>query len=133
MRGDFKVAIRRCIIGLALAVVVLAGAAPALTSSNGVVISEFRFRGPAGGNDEFVELMNTSSGPVAIGGWQLQGCASGTGAASSRATVPAGVTLQAGEHYLFFNNNATGGGFGKGARGDRPRPRVPPRAQARHL
>jgi predicted extracellular nuclease len=103
------VGIRRCIVGLALAVVVLAGATPALTSSNGVVISEFRFRGPAGGNDEFVELMNTSSGPVGIAGWQLQGCASATGAASSRVTVPAGVTLQAGEHYLFFNNNATGG------------------------
>jgi uncharacterized protein len=103
------VAIRRCIVGLALAVVVLAGAAPALTSSNGVVISEFRFRGPVGGNDEYVELMNTGSGPVSIGSWQLQGCSSTTGTASSRATVPAGVTLQAGEHYLFVNNNATGG------------------------
>jgi uncharacterized protein len=108
-RGDFKVAIRRCIVGLALAVVVLAGATPALTSSNGVVISEFRFRGPVGGNDEYVELMNTSSGPVSIGSWQLQGCSSTTGVASSRVTVPAGVTLQAGEHYLFVNNNATGG------------------------
>ena len=58
--------IRRSIVGLALAVVVLAGAAPALTSSNGVVISEFRFRGPVGGNDEYVELMNAGSGPVDI-------------------------------------------------------------------
>ena len=109
MRGELKVTIRRCIVGLALAVVVLAGATPALTSSNGVVISEFRFRGPVGGNDEYVELMNTSSGPVSIGSWQLQGCASATGVASSRVTIPAGVTLQAGEHYLFVNNNATGG------------------------
>ena len=100
--------IRRSIVGLALAVVVLAGAAPALTSSNGVVISEFRFRGPAGGNDEYVELMNAGSGPVDISAWALQGCSSTTGAASARATVPAGVTLQAGEHYLFTNNNATG-------------------------
>src|SRR4051794_12942194 len=109
MRGELKVGIRRCIVGLALAVVVLAGATPALTSSNGVVISELRFRGPAGGNDEFVELMNTGSGPVDISAWALQGCSSTTGAASSRATVPAGVTLQAGEHYLFVNNTATGG------------------------
>ncbi|HSS81060.1 MAG TPA: lamin tail domain-containing protein [Gaiellaceae bacterium] len=108
MRGEKQVGIRRSIVGLALAVVVLAGAAPALTSSNGVVISEFRFRGPAGGNDEFVELMNAGSGPVDIGAWALQGCSSTTGAASTRATVPAGVTLQAGEHYLFTNNNATG-------------------------
>jgi len=118
MRGESNVGIRRSIVGLALAVVVLAGAAPAFTSSNGVVISEFRFRGPAGGNDEYVELMNTSAGPVDISSWVLQGCSSTTGVASARVTVPAGVTLQAGEHYLFFNNNATGGYSGAVA-GDR--------------
>src|SRR4051812_50199906 len=121
MRGDFKVAIRRCIIGLALAVVVLAGAAPALTSSNGVVISEFRFRGPAGGNDEFVELMNTSSGPVAIGGWEPQGCASGTRAPAARVTGPAGGTLQAGGHHPLFQKHATRGGVGGGGGGARAR------------
>jgi predicted extracellular nuclease len=109
MRGEKTVGIRRSIVGLALAVVVLAGAAPALTSSNGVVISEFRFRGPAGASDEYVELMNTGSGPVDISAWALQGCVAATGVASARTTVPAGVTLQAGEHYLFFNNTATGG------------------------
>ena len=42
-----------------------------------VVISEFRARGPAGGNDEFVELRNISAAPGRRSrGWVLQGCAS---------------------------------------------------------
>src|SRR4051794_41857146 len=111
MRGDFKVAIRRCIIGLALAVVVLAGAAPALTSSNGVVISEFRFRGPAGGNDEFVELMNTSSGPIAIGGWELQGCASGTRRPAAPGPGPGGGPPPGRGHHPFLHKKTPRGGF----------------------
>jgi len=31
----------------------------------GVVISEFRFRGPNGGSDEFIELYNNSTGAFA--------------------------------------------------------------------
>ena len=73
-------------------------------SPNGVVVSEFQFRGPTGGNDEFVELLNTSSAPVDISGWRLQGCAGASGAASNRATVPAGITLGPGQHYLFGNS-----------------------------
>src|SRR5215212_10706267 len=69
------------------------GAAPAAASTNGVVISEFRTRGPVGGNDEFVEIRNAGSAPVNISLWKLQGCASGTGTPSDRATVPAGVVL----------------------------------------
>src|SRR2546423_8765185 len=41
--------------------------------STNVVISEFRVRGPNGGNDEFVELYNLSGAPVAIGGWEIRG------------------------------------------------------------
>jgi predicted extracellular nuclease len=87
----------------------LAWTASALASTSGVVISEFRFRGPAGGNDEYVELMNASTNPVDISGWKLQGCAAASGAASDRTTIPAGVVLQPAEHYLFVNNNASGG------------------------
>ena len=86
------------------------GAAPAAASTSGVVISEFRARGPLGGNDEFVELRNAGAAPVDISGWLLQGCASGTpGAASTRATVSPGVVLAPGQSYLFANNNAIGG------------------------
>ena len=77
-------------------------------SPNGVVISEFRFRGPAGGNDEFVEFFNTSAGEVNISGYKLQGCASTSGSLSDRTTVPDGTVLKAGQHYLFTNSGNSG-------------------------
>jgi len=89
-----------------LAVLALVGSSTAFASSNGVVISEFQFRG-VDGNDEFVELLNTSPGNVSVGGWRLQGCAAESGAASARATVPAGVTLGPGQRYLFANSGGT--------------------------
>jgi predicted extracellular nuclease len=96
------------LLAFALLLVPLASASP-----NGVVISEFRFRGPSGGNDEFVELLNTSTGSVDISGYRLQGCAASSGAPSTRTTVPAGTVLQAGQHYLFTN-----GGYSDTVAGD---------------
>jgi len=84
-------------------------AAPAFASPSGVVISGFQVRGPAGGNDEYIELRNTSAGAVDISGWKLQGCGSASpGTAGTRATVAAGVTLTAGQYYLFTNNGSAG-------------------------
>ena len=94
-------------IVLSLAALLLS-LAPALASPNGVVISELRARGPAGGNDEFVELFNTSSSDVDISGYKLQGCASTSGSPSDRTTVPAGTVLNPGEHYLFTNSGSSG-------------------------
>jgi|GEM_PF-484068 len=82
-------------------------------SSSGVVISQFAVRGPAGGNDEFVEINNAGAASVAIGGWTLQGCANGSpGTASVRATVPAGTVLLPGRYYLFANTAASGYSLG---------------------
>ena len=93
---------RRSLLTTALIAGTLLVPASAASASD-IVISEFRTRGPAGGNDEFVEIRNTSAAPVAIGGLQLQGCASGTGSIGNRATVSAGVTLAPGQTYLFTN------------------------------
>jgi predicted extracellular nuclease len=76
---------------------VMAGAAQA--ASPNVVISEFRTRGPAGGNDEFIELYNRSTSPVPIGGWQILG-SSNTAPTGARATITAGRMLDPGCHYL---------------------------------
>src|SRR6266498_525405 len=65
-----------------------------------VVISEFRTRGSAGATDEFIELFNATTVDVTIGGWILKrssGCGS---TIASIATIPAGVALAPGEHYL---------------------------------
>ena len=76
--------------------------------STNIVISEFRVRGPNGGNDEFVELYNLSGAPVAIGGWNIRGSNNAAGV-SIRATITAGTILQPGCHYLL--TNAAAGGY----------------------
>ncbi len=92
-----------------LCTILVLAASPALAAPNGLVISGFQVRGPVGGNDEYIELRNTSSSSVDISGWKVQGCASGTpGAASTRATVADNIVLTAGQYYLFTNNGSSG-------------------------
>ncbi|WP_293373534.1 lamin tail domain-containing protein [Nevskia sp.] len=99
--------------GLIAATAMAAAGSAFAQAASGVVISQFAVRGPAGGNDEFVEIFNTSSAPIAIGGWTLQGCANGTpGNPSVRTTVPAGTVLLAGQYYLFANTAAAGYSLG---------------------
>ncbi len=88
---------------LALAALTFAAASSAST----LVIKEFRFRGPAGGNDEFIEIYNGGSTSVAIGGYKIRG-SSATGTIGDRVTVSTGVTLGPGCHYLFTNSAASG-------------------------
>jgi len=88
-----------------LAMSALTGVAHA--ASPNIVISEFRTRGPVGGNDEFVEIWNNSAVAVNIGGYTLRG-SNNAAVTSVRATVPAATTLNAGCYYLFTNNNTTG-------------------------
>jgi hypothetical protein len=45
---------------------------PLASSSSGIVINEFRVRGPKGGDDEFIELRNDASTPIALGGWSVK-------------------------------------------------------------
>ena len=76
-------------------------------SGIGVVINEFRTRGPMGANDEFIELRNNSSANVNIGGWQVVGSNS-SGATSVRRNIPSGIVLGVGCHYLLGNSNTNG-------------------------
>jgi predicted extracellular nuclease len=111
---------RRRLLSVFGSVLIVAGLLPvaAVASTSGVVISEFRFRGPLGGNDEFVELVNAGLTVVDISGWRLQGCSGTTGAPSQRATVPAGVSLSPGQHYLFTNSATSGGPYSGTVPGD---------------
>jgi uncharacterized protein len=79
----------------------------AAQSGTSVVISEFRTRGPLGGNDEFVELFNPTAAPIDIGGWKIRG-SNASGAVGDRATVPAGTTLGPGCFFLATNAGASG-------------------------
>lgn len=72
-----------------------------------LLISEFRLRGPAGDDDEFIELYNNTDAPIAVAttdgssGWAL--------AASDgviRFTIPNGTIIPARGHFLGINSNA---------------------------
>jgi beta-lactamase superfamily II metal-dependent hydrolase len=75
-----------------------------------VLISELRLRGPGGANDEYVELRNTGTVAADISGWRLQGCAATSGAATNRATIPAGTVIPPGGYYLFARDGHYTGG-----------------------
>jgi predicted extracellular nuclease len=89
----------------AVAFGIVGAAMPAPSTT--VVVSEFRVRGPQGGNDEFIELYNVSSSPVAIGGWKVNG-SNNAGTTSTRATITSGKVLGPGCHYLLANSSASG-------------------------
>jgi hypothetical protein len=72
-------------------------------SSSSIVISEFRTRGPNGGNDEFIELYNLSSSSVNIGGWRIEG-SNNSGSVTTRAVVN-GTVVNPHCHYLLANSN----------------------------
>jgi MYXO-CTERM domain-containing protein len=73
----------------------------------GVLISQFRVRGPAGGNDEFVELYNAGTAAAVIGGWKLNG-SNNAGSVGTRATVPAGTSIGPRSFYLLANAGSSG-------------------------
>jgi hypothetical protein len=90
----------------------ITGTLPTATNTSspaaGIVISEFRAIGATGGNDEFIELYNRTSSPITIGGWVINkstGCGTNT---SLIATIPSGVTLGVGKHYLIGGSSYSG-------------------------
>lgn len=89
----------------------LAIAGPAAAAESDIKVSELRFRGPTGGNDEFVELVNTGVTRQSIAGLRLVGCST-SGPSGTRATVPPSRSIPPGGRYLFANNaSGTGGQY----------------------
>lgn len=72
-----------------------------------LTISQFRVRGPSGGNDEFVELHNSSAAPLDLSGYTLQG-SNASGTTGIRATLPSATTIGPG-CYLLLTNTASNG------------------------
>lgn len=106
--------------------VVVAGLGMALPSQAApaapVLINEVETRGPAGGNDEFVELRNGTPVAVDISDWALRRCNSADTTLTSQIDLtdalgaklggtgrfPAGTTIQP-NGFLVIANKATGG------------------------
>ncbi len=72
-----------------------------------VRISEIADSGPAGDDDEFVELANYGTEPVNLSGWSLTRCeATGRGNAGHQVADLGDVTLRPGEVYLATDDGA---------------------------
>src|SRR5512139_965696 len=78
-------------------------------------LNQFRARGPAGGNDEFVELINTGSTTLDVSGYQLNG-SNASGTVGTRLTLPAGTSIAPGCHLLLTNKSS--GGYSGSVAGD---------------
>ncbi|HEX5305764.1 MAG TPA: lamin tail domain-containing protein [Dyella sp.] len=70
-------------------------------------INQFRARGPAGGNDEFVELINAGSTALDVSGYRLNG-SNASGTVGTRLTLPAGTSIAPGCHLLLTNTSSSG-------------------------
>src|SRR5688572_5131384 len=74
--------------------------------NSGIIISEFRFDGPNGTSDEFVEIVNNTSDPKTIvssdannlKGWTVWGIVAGN--AQKICTIPFNTLLAPGQHFL---------------------------------
>jgi subtilisin-like proprotein convertase family protein len=78
--------------------------------AGGALISEFRFRGLGGINDEFVELYNNTDSIITVpaSGWTLRRTDT-TGALATVFSIPPGAVIPARGHYLAVNNTAVTG------------------------
>ena len=77
---------------------------PTPTISQNVVINELMWMGSSVSTaDEWIELKNTTSTSINIGGWKLLGAAESAGII----TIPLGKTILANGFFVIANNNAS--------------------------
>lgn len=92
------------------------------TPPTSLLISAFRFRGPQGPNDEFIELYNNSDSPVTVctadqsGGWTLAARSTNGLTTSLVFGLPAGMVIPARGYFLGVN--VSPGGYGGAATGN---------------
>ena len=72
-----------------------------------VSIDQFRVRGPAGGNDEFVELFNAGPAAIDLSAYKFN-ASNASGTTGTRLTFPAGTQLASGCHLLLTNSASSG-------------------------
>jgi hypothetical protein len=81
---------------------------PNTASAGQLVISEFRYRGPNGANDEFIEIANVSGSDHTVAAAVTDGSNDGYGVAASdgtnRCVIPNGTVIPNRGHYLCVNS-----------------------------
>lgn len=87
---------------------------PPCTPPTTLIISEFRFRGVAGPNDEFIEFYNNSDSQISVctadqsAGWALASRKADGSSASTVFVIPYGKVIPARGHLLAVNNSPNG-------------------------
>ena len=79
---------------------------PPPPTSAGIVINEFRTRGPGGHYDEFIELRNDATVPIDISAWRLN-YSERTVTLVTLATISPGTILNPGCHFLLTRSART--------------------------
>lgn len=79
---------------------------PSITTATGLIISEFRVRGPSGANDEFVELYNNSGADHTVTASSGTGYSVVASDGVARCIVPNGTVIPNRGHYLCVNSAA---------------------------
>jgi hypothetical protein len=94
--------------------VTVTGPNPPLASTT-LAINEFRLRGAAGAQDEYIEIVNVSGSPFTVNasdgsaGWSVAALNAAGTVASIVATIPNGTVIPARGHYLIANSTAVTG------------------------
>jgi serine protease len=88
------------LLAVTLVAPVVRGGPPATAAGNAPVINELQTQGPGGATDEFIELYNGTTGPVAIGGWRVRRSSSTGVTITTLATIPTGRQLAPNGSYL---------------------------------
>jgi len=93
---------------------IVAAPASVAVSAGQLIIGEFRLNGPAGINDEFIEIYNATTSPITVA---ASDASFGLGIAASdgilRCIIPNGTVIPALGHFLCANNTA-GTGYSLG-------------------
>jgi hypothetical protein len=110
---------KRCSLKLLLTITVAFCVPGTARASGNVLISEFRFRGADGPDDEFVELYNNTDASIVVAttdgsaGWALVASDGVT-----RFVIPNGTVIPPRAHYLATNLGYSLDAYGGGAAGD---------------
>jgi hypothetical protein len=99
--------IHKVLCGLIITVL-LAPAMAQAEDPGGLVISQIQISGPAGANDEFIEIYNPTDQAINLEGWSLQyKSTSGSFPLVSKKNLH-GFSLESGRHYLIAHNDYAG-------------------------
>ena len=102
------VRLNRLVFSLLLAAAAASFAPPAFAQAPSIIISEFRYRGPSGALDEFVEIYNNTEAAVTVsdsaqlrgGGWAL---VTGDDPTAAKFVIPAGTVIPRRGRFLITN------------------------------